>query len=501
MVLLGKYAKGKKPVTTETKQKRIKLKLKEKVEEDKEKTLEMATQMKNKRAIIKQKMLEEQKLSHINYLKVLTTWREMIRLAKAEELKGDIKFYQQNHDREAEAKNALIITLDRDLDEAEEQHQFAVNNFSIHVDNLIKIQDSRVIGLYEEFLRDVEILRKEFESENQEIREQHSKQKKELQYIIDEVKQEGIRKEKEMLSDHQGFQEGVKNQNMEDQSNMRTQIIGKIHLVNRDFELHHGKVNSEINNLLHKYEEMHETKEKNDALIQKYSRNIERLKKENDKWRLKTAQNASECNTRNKALEKEKEKLNKHFQELKAKMAKFRDEESKKLSELTIYSKKCVDKLKDVVKLSETIHKKAELCRKLETEREKVLPFYQNDPDTLEEKPESVKEDIKGVQKGAFNQFLLMDNFYKRFNKVLLDKLAIQKQKQTLEKENAFFKSLLKQYLDGVSVNDDVMNSNNPLLVVNGKVYLNRPPIERADKVVVVEGNSEISNIAMQTKK
>jgi hypothetical protein len=44
-----------------------------------------------------------------------------------------------------------------------------------------------------------------------------------------------------------------------------------------------------------------------------------------------------------------------------------------------------------------------------------------------------------------------------------------------------FFKSLLKQYLDGVSVNDDVINSNNPLLVINSKVNLNRPPVENMD--------------------
>jgi hypothetical protein len=93
-----------------------------------------------------------------------------------------------------------------------------------------------------------------------------------------------------------------------------------------------------------------------------------------------------------------------------------------------------------------------------------------------------------------------LDNFYKRFNKVLLDKLAIDKQKQTLEKENMFFKSLLKQYLDGVSVNDDVMNANNPLLVVNNKVNLNRPPVERMEAAgkTFIEGNVEVNNINMQ---
>jgi predicted RNA-binding protein with PUA domain len=49
-------------------------------------------------------------------------------------------------------------------------------------------------------------------------------------------------------------------------------------------------------------------------------------------------------------------------------------------------------------------------------------------------------------------------------------------------------------------VNDDVMNSHNPLLVVNNKVYLNRPPIEKADKVVVIEGNTEVTNVALQKR-
>jgi len=39
---------------------------------------------------------------------------------------------------------------------------------------------------------------------------------------------------------------------------------------------------------------------------------------------------------------------------------------------------------------------------------------------------------------------------------VLLDKLAIEKQKENLQRDNKLLKSLLKQYLDGISLNDDV---------------------------------------------
>lgn len=197
----------------------------------------------------------------------------------------------------------------------------------------------------------------------------------------------------------------------------------------------------------------------------------------------------------------------KHYHDLKKKMIQFREDEERRLGNLTLNSKMCMDKLTEYQRLGEKILKTAELCRKLETEKEKVLPFYQSDPDTTgtaeEGFPEIAVERIEGVKKQKYNEFQLLDQFYKRFNKVLLDKLAIEKQKATLEKENMFFKSLLKQYLDGVSVNDDVMNANNPLLVVNNKVNLNRPPVERmggegVPHKTVVEANSVVNNRAMQ---
>lgn len=197
----------------------------------------------------------------------------------------------------------------------------------------------------------------------------------------------------------------------------------------------------------------------------------------------------------------------KHYHDLKKKMIQFREDEERRLGNLTLNSKMCMDRLTDYQKLGDKILKTAELCRKLETEKEKVLPFYQSDPDTVvgeEGFPEIAVDRIEGVKKAKYNEFQLLDQFYKRFNKVLLDKLAIEKQKATLEKENMFFKSLLKQYLDGVSVNDDVMNTNNPLLVVNNKVNLNRPPVERLGPQdqqphkTVVEANSVVNNRAMQ---
>jgi len=49
-------------------------------------------------------------------------------------------------------------------------------------------------------------------------------------------------------------------------------------------------------------------------------------------------------------------------------------------------------------------------------------------------------------------------------------------------------KSLLKQYLDGISLNDDVLKHNNPLFVVNNKINLTRPPVEKIENKTIIEG-------------
>lgn len=79
-------------------------------------------------------------------------------------------------------------------------------------------------------------------------------------------------------------------------------------------------------------------------------------------------------------------------------MTKFREEESRRLKELVNNSRNAVIKLTEYKELGEKILKTAELCRRfnywiicrLETEKEKVLPFYE---DTVD--PNEIPEDLK----------------------------------------------------------------------------------------------------------
>ena len=50
-----------------------------------------------------------------------------------------------------------------------------------------------------------------------------------------------------------------------------------------------------------------------------------------------------------------------------------------------------------------------------------------------------------------------LDGFWRRYNKAQLDKLALEAEKRSLEGENQTLRNVLKQYLDGVSVNNETL--------------------------------------------
>jgi sulfur relay (sulfurtransferase) DsrC/TusE family protein len=395
--------------------------------------------------------------------------------------------------------------LDRDLDEAEEQHQVAVRSHLINVDRLLEIQQSRLLALEDDFKRDVATLQDEFRIEREQIQEKHALEKRELMIIVEQVEKDEKNREQADITDHQSQFEMIRNRNIEEDHQMKSNLEEKIEdtraKCKEKLQLYQNSTESQTAE--------YKTYLQRDAALSKQVerklRQVERMTASIQHWKLKIAQNRQECEERNQQLRTEKDHINKHFQELKTKMNHFRTEEKKRLGDLTQNARNCIKSLKDQLGLAERIIKTAELCRKFETEREKVLPFYLS-RDLLAEfeegdldfgGDEDLKEEIrKELTDVGIDEWTYLDNFFKRFNKVKLDHLAIEQEGKRLQKENLQLRSILKQFLDGVSVNEDVLSQPNPLLVVNGKVNLNHVPVKRiGEKKVYVEAAHHATNI------
>ncbi|MGH0149619.1 UNVERIFIED_CONTAM: hypothetical protein FKN15_061573 [Acipenser sinensis] len=73
--------------------------------------------------------------------------------------------------------------------------------------------------------------------------------------------------------------------------------------------------------------------------------------------------------------------------------------------------------------------------------------------------------------------YTALERFWQRYNKALLEQLALEREKAVLARENAQLRQLLKQYLDGISVSDDTLGQLNPLFIVNQRTNARLPAV------------------------
>ena len=79
-----------------------------------------------------------------------------------------------------------------------------------------------------------------------------------------------------------------------------------------------------------------------------------------------------------------------------------------------------------------------------------------------------------------------MENFWKRYNKVKLEQLSLRHRRVQLLEINEKLREMLRQYLDGISVSDEVLSQLNPLFIVNHRSNLPQllpePTVQPGDK-------------------
>uniref|UniRef100_A0A8D2KSM7 Coiled-coil domain containing 65 n=1 Tax=Varanus komodoensis TaxID=61221 RepID=A0A8D2KSM7_VARKO len=154
---------------------------------------------------------------------------------------------------------------------------------------------------------------------------------------------------------------------------------------------------------------------------------------------------------------------------------------------------------------AELILRLAEMCRRLESEEEKVLPFYASSLSWDEQKVADKVAMEKPVEPLAemMQDYVGLERFWKRYNKVRLEQLSLERTKEALLQDNLKLRRLLKQYLDGISVNEEVLSQINPLVIVNQQtVAPSRPqPVPVGEAQVkrpvynVIEAAHEVSHI------
>ncbi|ORX43304.1 hypothetical protein BCR36DRAFT_586780 [Piromyces finnis] len=486
-------------------------------EESRRRMIELAA------AKLKEKVEFEEKNSKLNMLKINNRWREIMKIAKSQELKNQAEILEQVHQREFDRKNNAIKNLEQEIVEANKQFSTALQSHLINVDNLIDLQVKRLNNLELQFSVDLSMLENEFNTEKSKLQSQHIKEKSNILGIINRMEQEYLEEEADSKHEHQSIRDDIRNKNLEEKHTLRIQLESVIEDLWKKFHdvLDQYNANTEI--WKKDFEDLKTKDRDHSKEIEVQMKKLTKLQDMILKLKTKYSNNHKEYNQKNQFLKKDKELIQSHFQELKRKLNKYRENEKERLITLTTMSNKTIKNLKKKVNMAEKILRLAEMNRKLEMEEEKINPFQINnfeiDP-SIETEMEEYKNKLKNETKSVLigdektndlydieeedsnndnvkkssdvvyeeeTDFSYMELFYKKYNKVLLDTILMKNKKNYLNEENARLKAILKQYLDGISVNAEILEQVNPLLVVNGKT--NAP---------IVQGNSDITCIEAQ---
>ena len=121
----------------------------------------------------------------------------------------------------------------------------------------------------------------------------------------------------------------------------------------------HQKYSSDTGKKTTDHNKEYTTNKKMTISIDDLARKISTKKSKIDLLKLKILQHKKECGARNNALKKEKDNISRNYQELKNKMNSFREEEERRLKELTNNSRNAVEKMKEYLTLGEKILKTA----------------------------------------------------------------------------------------------------------------------------------------------
>ncbi|XP_002131334.2 dynein regulatory complex subunit 2 isoform X1 [Ciona intestinalis] len=420
---------------------------------------------------LKDKLAKEEKSSKVNFNKLNQQWRQIMRESKSKELKKDIEILSQTFERVVDRKDSVISALAKDTEEAEEQYNMALRSHLDNVDILIDHHRRRLNTLRDEYGGELRMIRHEFESERSLVNDCHKHELQTLHDVMFAMEQNHQEKEADGRQEFQSMRDEIKNKNLEEKHALRIQLEGAVETLWKQFQAALKNYNETTEERKIAFENLKTKDEKSAKEIESQMRKLQRIQDTITQLRGKMQQNARDCEDRNRHLREEREHVQRHFQQLKTEMNNTREADRGKLTTLTLQSNSAIKKLNKVRDKGDQILRLAEMCRKLETEEEKVLPFYASSlsQEEQEDVEAAVYETPNEPLAAVMHEYTSLENFWKRYNKVLLDKLALDKEKQILTQENQQLRNVLKQYLDGISVNDEILSQNNPLFVVNHK--------------------------------
>lgn len=177
---------------------------------------------------LKDKLDKEEKATRANMYKLNHQWRTLMREAKSKQLKLEIEILSQTFERVVDRKDAVIKSLLKDLQEAEDQYGYALANHLQNVDKMLEFQKSRLDDLRSGYLQELDTVKQEFESELLLAKQKQERVMQELQDVVYAMEHDFLEEDEIGKQEFQSLCDELKNKNLEEKHSLRVQLESQV---------------------------------------------------------------------------------------------------------------------------------------------------------------------------------------------------------------------------------------------------------------------------------
>lgn len=446
-----------------------------------------------------------------NRVKVLTKWRRYLRELKEEELTAQIGQISSANDRELDHQVFKLRELNNDVDALNGSLVVLERSHFRRMGQLSDIERERLMELQSEFVRDLFILKKEFNAEKEYILRSLSASRSASSWVMASISEREVAAEHEAKSREETLCEELRNKNLEELNVVKISLESEIEEYEKQFDETHDRY---IESTEDKNRQFGELKVKDTALsldIEAIMKRIQVLLQQLAFWRKRMAQNDRECSSRNEALRSNKSGLRAQYRSLKLKMGRFRKTQNDRLQNVVAAARSTKDHNRELLECGKRILSLHAMAAAKCTERERLRPFHRHQQpggghigthshsqcDAAKEYDDAVHGDID--IDGGHHGHPELAHFVQKYNAVLLDTTCFQQKRKSLTADNKKLRAVLKAYLDGITVSNHTVNEPNTLFVINHSTKLHRDSVatdhaqRRLQNQCVVEGNQVVN--------
>nr|XP_021403954.1 dynein regulatory complex subunit 2 [Lonchura striata domestica] len=422
---------------------------------------------------LQEKLSREEQSSRWGLHKVCTLWRSAQRKTKDEELRQDIEILSQTFTRVMDCKDSAIEALVTELKEAEEQQNRALRSHLHLTDQLLQLQRCRLGYLEQGFSAQVGALKAEFEAERKAMLEQQDWESCCLQDMALAMEQDHARNEHEALLNFQSARDDIKNKCWQDQQYSRLQLVARLEGLWDQIQTARRSYAQATEKKKVEFEELKRKCEKTSCEIDAQAKKLQKLQDTLTTTRGQIAAQLQENEEQTQRIRDERELALQKLQKLRAQISQAGATAHTHLVTLTCQCSATLKVLRQVVEKAQRILRLAEMCRKLETQEEKVLPFYASSlAEQEQQKARRVLEETTSEPLAqALQDYVGLERFWQRFNKAKLEEKGLERARAALADRNQELRRLLQQYLAGATINQKVPKDPHPLLTTKQKLH------------------------------